>query len=82
MLFYRIKNWFKFSLKNNLKEFKKGFCNTKAIDIKFINNTSNKFWFSLGYLLWGYDIFLNKIPFLKSFILVNILIWVIFWIIK
>lgn len=69
-------------IKNALKDFREGLCSIKALYIRFERGKIDKMplFKALGYLLWGYDIFLNKVPFLKLVILCNIIVWLIlFW---
>lgn len=46
---------------------------TKAIRVRVLEKNIP---FNLGYFLWGADIWLGKIPFLKSLILANGIVWV------
>jgi hypothetical protein len=57
-----------------------GMFHTKAIYIDFDPRCSNQkfiFWIALGYYLLGCDIWIKKIPVIRSMILVNIVMWTI-----
>ena len=32
--------------------------------------------------IWGYDIFLNRVPFLKSLVMANVIVWVVMMIVR
>ena len=38
----------------------------------------------IGWLktLWGYDIFLGNVPFLKSLVLANVIVWLILFLVR
>jgi magnesium-transporting ATPase (P-type) len=42
----------------------------------------NLFWLRLGYLLWGCDIWIGKMPFLKIILFCNIIVWIILFILR
>ena len=63
------------------KTFKQG-TKLHAVDIttKDIENCSRQFKF--GYVLWGADIWINKVPLIKILVLINIINMILVWIIK
>ena len=47
-----------------------------SLNLKNMDPRTPRQWFTL---LWGYDIFIQgKIPFLKSLVLANIIVWLVF----
>ena len=47
-----------------------------SLNLKNMAPKTPRQWFTL---LWGYDIFIQeKIPFLKSLILANVIVWLVF----
>lgn len=59
-------------IKFNTKIYSKGF---KLIQLRSTQKPKGFIeWF---YLIWGFDIFFHKVPFLKSIVLANIIVWLI-----
>lgn len=52
----------------------------KAVELRF----NEAFAKDIGILrfIWGADIFLGPVPFLKSIILANVLVWIAMWVTK